>query len=907
MTEGNSHSASRCFFFGAKMAVTVACRPGCVLQRTFSWPNAGFPRPTSSRTCRGPLFLISIERYAKDLGFGIYFPEAIHASDNLYDATVSDGDCKLRVTIHPSLNPLVERNELRCGCQLKNVTFSHISELEDRNEGDGCPTYRLVNLEVDVEAGCDAGLDKFCGIDLDTMPWFGLEEANRPSLLPLRARRSSYLPMWNNQDYYGDMWRDTAPVHPRANSESDSGAVPEDVQPTVTLEDVRRAFLCRSRAIRGILIVRVLHKSRLFYYGKAERNCECPYKAILEVADRSGQVTVVLWNTLCMDWYRSVHPGSTLRLARYRVKESYNSRMGEKEEDNIEISLNSRNPSADISIIPKMDVLPQWHLPHTPYTFHCGKEILSCLLGSTFDIIGVVVFVGRAERTRNKDSQGAELCEYRWLRLDDGTTDQPIMVKLFSTSQPEVHSNIHPLSVLVCTDVQLLGVTPDRATSFQYLTNTSLTQVYCTGSGHHSAMPYRRLHPVRRFIQWLQTVDESRALGRAVIGGFFTYPPLPVSLEKYMRNRNAHFIESSQLRQGCQSRQLLHSSGTETPLAPRPIFRSPGAARRSTEPGLVSGGQLRREAEKLQYRERRTFAIQATVTAVSHVRAGEEEGSALTDWTTQSTPTSGAPAARPSPPISITLSPRSPRLRVRQGQLGCGRSPKRRLFCSAETPRKRPALPLHSTQQTDAEGDSERDFSLWDASMEFLDKNEEEDESDEEDSGSSVSFATVPTSPVSPHGSQLGLARAARETFPRRFCAQRRAVQTAAVGLQPGCLQETLPRGKLDTFVTADCYDGHYTLILRALTDSVMIDALFLPGSPGNLHWCPYPHPHNNSWEAILSHGSFSPSSPPPAPSDLIAMAMQLTSQRLVCVLEVCQLGGGRLEVVLIRAFPLRD
>ncbi|KAJ8338129.1 hypothetical protein SKAU_G00370950 [Synaphobranchus kaupii] len=856
------------------MDVTVAGRPGCVLQRTFSWPDTSRSHSESAKTCREPLYLLSIDRYAKDLGFGIFFPDAIHASDSLYDATVSDGDCKLRVTIHPGLNPLVERNELRCGCQLRNVTFSRVIGLEGRNEGDGCPTYRVMNLEVDVEAGFDAGLKTLCGIDIDVLPWFGLEGHNRPSLLPLRARRSSYLPMWNNQDYYGEMWKDTAPIKPIANSESDSGEDTEDLQPTVTLREVKQAFLSRSRVISGILIVRILQKSRLFYYGKAERNCECPYKAMFEVADRSGQATMVLWNTLCMDWYRFVHPGCTLRLARYRVKESYNSRTGVKAKDDIEISLNSRNPSADISLIPKADVLPQWHLPHAPYTFYCGKEIFTCPVGSTCDVIGLVVFVGRPERTRNKDTQGVELWEYRWLQLEDGTTEQPVMVKLFSTSQPEMHSNIHPMAILVCTNVQLMRVSPDRATSFQYLTNTSLTQMYCTGSGHHSTMPYRRLRPVRQFIQWLQTVDENRVLGRAVIGGFFSCPPLPVSLEKYMRERNG-------------------------------------------EPGLVTGVELMREAEKLQYRESRTFAVQATVSAVSHARSGEQEGcSALANWTAQLPSTSSAysrvPVTHPSPPSSVTLSPRSPRLRVRQGTLGSGKSAKRKLFHAAEPPRKRLALPLHS-QQTDPEEDADReDFSLWDASMEFLDKTEEDesDDDDEEDSGSTASFTTArgsPSGPGSPHKPALGLARAASETIPRQFCPQRRVVQTAAVGLQPGHLQATLPRGKLDTFGPAECYDGHYTLTLRALSDGVTVDALFLPGSPGNLHWRPYPHPHNNSWEAILCHGSFSPSAPPPTPSDLIAMATQLTGQRLVCVLEACQLGCGRVEVVLTRAFPLRD
>jgi len=51
-----------------------------------------------------------------------------------------------------------------------------------------------------------------------------------------------------------------------------------------------------------------------------------------------------------------------------------------------------------------------------------------------------------------------------------------------------------------------------------------------------------------------------------------------------------------------------------------------------------------------------------------------------------------------------------------------------------------------------------------------------------------------------------------------------------------------------------------------ALSDGVMLDALFLPAAPGNLHWMPLPLSHDNSWESILSHGGFSPHAPPPSP-----------------------------------------
>nr|XP_023653226.1 RPA-related protein RADX-like isoform X2 [Paramormyrops kingsleyae] len=868
-------------FVVAKMAAAVSSRPGCFFQRTLSSLGNAPSHSEFTRTCREPLYLISIDRYIKDLTFGIHFPQAVNSSENLYDATVSDGDCKLRVTIHPSLNSLVESNTLRCGCQLRNVTFSVGGER--KSQKGGCHTYGVVNLTVDSEAGEDAALDALCGIDIDALPWFG-SDGDGPCLLPLRAQRSSYLPLWNNQDYNGEMWRD-GPPGSASNTDSDTEEDMEDLHPTVTIQKIRRSFRSRSRVAKGVLLVRILRKSRLVYYGKSERNCECAYKTVLEVADRTGLASVVLWNTLCIEWYRSLHPGQLLRLSQYRVKESYLSRMGESQEADIEISVNSRNPTAHISVIPQTEDFPQLLLPDISYSFYCGIDLLNCSTGATCDVIGLVVFVGRPERIKSKESQGAELWEYRWLQLEDGTTDFPIVIQLFSTSQPEIHCRIHPMSIVVCTNMQLVKTAPDRLSSFQYLTSTTFTQVYCTGSGHHSAMPYRRLRPVRRFIQWAQTVDESRLLGRVVVGGFFTYPPLPVSLEQFLKSKKG-------------------------------------------EPALVSGAELRREAERLQYREMRRFAVQATITAVSHSGTGGttsllavsdsaaspsvcsqlDHSGAVPDPATQWIPVipgcSGTYPEPNSPQTSVKLSPRSPRLRARSGSVQNGSAAKTKLFGSMEPPRKRLALPLRPTEESNTEEEADIDYTLWDASMEFLEKeDDEEDEADEEQAGS---VGIVHPDPVGLHTSQcptLGVALAPRETVPRQFHPQRREVQMAAAGLQPGRLQDTLPCGKLDTFAPSAFYSGHYTLALRALTDSVSVNALFLPASPGNLHWCPYPQPHSNSWEDILSHGGFSPSSPPPAPSDLVATATELTSKRLLCVLEVCQLGRARLEVVLTRAF----
>lgn len=113
--------------------------------------------------------------------------------------------------------------------------------------------------------------------------------------------------------------------------------------------------------------------------------------------------------------------------------------------------------------------------------------------------------------------------------------------------------------------------------------------------------------------------------------------------------------------------------------------------------------------------------------------------------------------------------------------------------------------------------------------------------------------------------------------------------------------------------------------VSAALSDGVFVDAIFLPvAPPSSLH-------HSNTWISILSHGAFSSHTPPPSPglshtqkhthvlytvglntrfrlslsADLIAMASQLANQRLICVLEVCHLGGATTEIILTRGFLL--
>ncbi|XP_047441971.1 RPA-related protein RADX isoform X2 [Mugil cephalus] len=702
-------------------------------------------------------------------------------------------------------------------------------------------SYRLVNLEV-----AEDGDEWTCDVDVDSLPWFG---SASPAGCPLRANRSVFLPLWNNVDYSGELWRDTPSTETQLEDEEDEEDM-EDMEdkgcPAVTVSELRDSFLSGRRGvatgvIRHRLIVRIINKSHLMYYGRTDRNCECPYKALLEVCDQTGSVCVVLWNSVCLSWYRCLKPGDIMSLRCYRVKRRYQAGTHD-----IEISVNSRNPAAQMSVLAESSISPEYLPPAPPFRFLSSKELVDGPHNSVCDVIGLLTFSGRAERIRSKEGRGAGLLQYRWLRLEDGMSDQPITVKLFTTSQPETHLKLHPLSVVVCTQLKLITCTEQRPACF-YLTNTTYTQVYCTGLGHHSQMSYRKLRPVRQFLCWLRKQDDRALLSRALIGGFFIFPPPPISLETYMKDRRG-------------------------------------------EPGFLRGAELQRELERLCYRERRSFCIQATVTAVTYVCRGGEEDRRLI-WTDRASSSLSPSSSSSSPPpffhstpsslrtsLSSSSSPPSSSLSPSSSSFSPSsslRKSRKRKRLQTEAREKRPPCLTLQPEHHD------RTEILFDASMEFVE--DAEDEEEDEDASSFVTTALPPTFPS-----------VAMETLPMRYSHAHREEQAVAVGMG----------GRVTPGKFGSVPEDYYTLRLRALSDGVTVSVVFLPHASSA---SPSPHPHPNTWTSILSHGAFSSHRPPPSPADLIAMAAQLTNQRLVCILEACHLGGASTELVLSRAFQLTD
>ncbi|KAL2098234.1 hypothetical protein ACEWY4_007441 [Coilia grayii] len=581
--------------------------PSCALERVLRKLSSKRLDTGQSRTCQEPLYVLSLDRYMRDTNFAVYFQKSINATDSLYDATLTDGDCKVRVSVEPRLNNLIEKNIFRCGSTIKNVEL-YVEE----NTENGSTDILVTNLEVDQLSDQDAALRALSGVNVKTLPWWSGVE---PSPLPLRSRRGTYLPLWNDNDFIGDMWRDRPPEDARERSRTSRAPV--------ALREVRQRFLTDGSLIRGDIRVRILKKSRLMHYGKAEQNCLYPYRAEMQVADASASVTAVLWNSMCVEWYRRLHPGMVLHLSHFRVRESFSHRTGQNPERDIEISLNSSRPGAIISIVSPAS--PEWCLPGVPHHFCKGTDLQSSPHGRICDVVGLIIFVGRPECIQNKDGK---MDNFRWIQLEDGTSEQPIMVKLYSTSQPDVHSTIQPMAVFVCTRLQLVK----GSTQFYYLTNTQYTQLYCTGTGRPLTIPYKGIRRFRQFLHWLDQIDESDVMNRSVVGGYFIYPPPPSTLRS--------FIEEWK-----------------------------------EQAGLLSGQELKLLCEKLHYRESQRFCVQCTIGTVEYHHQDDTHLSFLSS-SSLTAPTS------PGDPLQTKRS--TPRAQKRPNPITAGTPRKRRCLPSSD-------------------------------------------------------------------------------------------------------------------------------------------------------------------------------------------------------------------------------
>uniref|UniRef100_A0A8C0K0Z9 RPA1 related single stranded DNA binding protein, X-linked n=1 Tax=Canis lupus dingo TaxID=286419 RepID=A0A8C0K0Z9_CANLU len=700
-----------------------------------------------------------------------------------YDVTISDGVYQEKCYLDPSLNFLVYKNILKVGIEMK---ISRVSCLyNEKRLGQGILCIDNVHCGEALEA-----------ISLET-PFRNSAHEEVPER-PLRGGKSHYLALWNNEDPYGDIWlTNKQPEEHNFNNTK-----------IISLSHLEMTWANRRNF--PALLVRILHKSKLRYYGKPDKKMIEPYQLV----------------------------------------------VGSKK---FKICLNLRDPPTNIIIIPEKQVKPEWRLPKLNHRFITRSELDDMPENHICDVIGILVFVGRVQRSKKKENR-EDFWSYRWIHIADGTSEQPFIVELFSTSQPEIFENIYPMTYFVCTQLKVVR-NDAQVPKLLYLTTTNESRVFITG---HRGQPYTNDTKVKNFIHWIKTRTDSEEVKNTVIGGYYPYPPVPETFSKYSSSVKVESL-------------------------------------------LTAISEVRKEIEDLQYREQKRIAIQGIITVIKYIPHASASENASTSETLRSTnqPSTSQAARRENQsqerdnnkrhqdddPVSsqcfqttyTSLSP-TKKKRILQGPYA-KLIPVPQPETSAQTKGNKPDMPsiFQRIASTSTIGKARKTISdRWESQL-WREKK----------------FGLI---------DHLHYSHVYPESIPRKFIFEQRKFLTEQFNSQPA--KYIPPEGrppKLDDFKSARSL-GHFEVTILGLNHEIAIDVAFLP------MYCPEDL-RTSQIDTLLTCMNYSCVYPQdgagndrlPGPralaGDIIKAAMKLDRVHIVGILDICNLGNNKVEVYLHRIY----
>nr|XP_019940854.1 PREDICTED: uncharacterized protein CXorf57 homolog isoform X1 [Paralichthys olivaceus] len=796
-----------------------------------------------------PVAVVALQRYLSDQS------EGQQVQSYTYDVTVTDGAWRAKCFLHPCLNHLVHSNTLRTGADISITQCTFV--YNERRLGHG---YIYIE-QLRCVAGRSAVLPRVN--DVSSLPMLikhGMERSvELQSDVPLQVSRKHYLSLWNNDDPEGDMWSSGPPP-------SDTVL---DVSKITLLSSLESSF--RSSWNPLPLLVKIIHKSRLRFYGKFGLKIDYPYQAYFEVADQSGTMSLVLWNELCPEFYQRLNVGTVLYLQNYTLKQSYPNRSRPQMDhhrlktfNSVEICLNPRNPVSIITVVSTKSVLPQWGLPEVSYQFTTTSELEKLANNSACDVIGLVTFVGRVERVKSKGNKGPEkYWTYRWVHAVDGTSDRPFILEIFSSSQPEIFNCICPMTYLVCTQMRVCQV---EEGSLPYLTSSCETETFITG--YHKGQPYVSDIRVKDFIQWTKTLKDNVVLQKTAVGGHYCYPCPPNVFTQSMAD-------------------------TSVPL--------------------VAVADLKRELEALQYREHKKLAIQGQITSVRYMKTPKTTNSQ--DTPEKEVPdvstvvcepdTHHHPSAAEQSLMDTSTSPSAIRGKRRiqtrkatQSSLDCGSAPNKRRARRQNTEDEQEQEEDDSVSESEVAQDVENRLSSQNPNQDF-----------DVFSWESSSWPTQ-RQEVSEHLCQGGLYK---DSVSQRFMSDAKNVLLQWSNLQP---THWTPGQNANTIPLGVCR-GYYHVTILGINKQIAVDAAYFPvvsaDEPRAVGLPQYPH--GNTMLSCLSSGFLCPLSDTenhsdsalPQPEEILESAGELEDKHVVCVLDLCHLGGEAVEIVISKIYRVSD
>lgn len=300
------------------------------------------PGETLALTRRAPLAapfaakVVAIYRHVIDANFerrtGISYadrgPEAY-----LYDVVLShrnERHNRLRCMLHPKLNREVRRGALMPGSVV--IVSDHIIVTDELARKDAAFAL-ITELQFETDQLCDGA------------GWHDVD-ASIDLAVPARfAQRAEWEPLIGGRSYYMHMW--AADIDARINPQWTRGSAllppPAGVIPrTEHHVDIAQRVGANQK---GDLIGWLTWRSRRFHYGKQGHSHRMPLRVEFGLADRSREITIVVWGEAAAALYPLLvagaqGAGTVLKVAGYKFR----TRLGV-----LECHVQNRNPAGTVT------------------------------------------------------------------------------------------------------------------------------------------------------------------------------------------------------------------------------------------------------------------------------------------------------------------------------------------------------------------------------------------------------------------------------------------------------------------------------------------------------------------------------------------------------------------------------
>jgi hypothetical protein len=419
--------------------------------------------------------VVSLHRYQVDDTFQDRTGLETEELGNVYDVILTDGQERLKCVVCPSQNNKVEKGLVRPCSIIKvlDATFHY-------NVHDASMDPRAVFVLKDLELVTSSlqHWEHACGVCRKKVEAFsrhpsGKDAQMQPILQQYTAESRVYRPLGAKRKYYLSEYDKSAlpgPSMPFAVEKYDHPSLETTydefkylwnrnddliLHTKKDLQELNPNSLSRSKPIilkvadiatgysqeKGkqrlqLLVGRVMRKSTVRQFRRINKD-GYPLSAMLTVADSTGTVDVLLWNSTCARFLQTVHIGDVVVMGHYRCKRNVYS--GSKE-----IHLNSQNPGGilrvveenptfsellqsvqleNIRCIAEPKLMPELLTTDSSATLAQDEEThhpeyVSCM-GNIVDVSPI--YLERTASRLESEASHNHFQEYRWMTMADHT------------------------------------------------------------------------------------------------------------------------------------------------------------------------------------------------------------------------------------------------------------------------------------------------------------------------------------------------------------------------------------------------------------------------------------------------------------------------------------------------------